>query len=60
MMRVKSCSAYLMGLTTYGNYNIEDTVSFTVYIPKTDEHLQLSLSYSAAAYGLLCQCRKGT
>lgn len=25
----------------FGNYNIEDTADFTVYIPKTDPHLQL-------------------
>ena len=33
-----------MGLTTYGNYNIEDTADFTVYIPKTDEHFMTSLA----------------
>ena len=31
----------LWALTTFGNYNIEDTADFTVYIPKTDPHLQL-------------------
>lgn len=36
MVEVKSRGAYLMGLTNYGNYNIEDTSDFTVYIPKTD------------------------
>lgn len=36
MVEVKSRGAYLMGLTTYGNYNMEDTADFTVYIPKTD------------------------
>ena len=44
MVEVKSRGAYLMGLTTYGNYNIEDTVDFTVYIPKTDEHFAASLA----------------
>ena len=44
MVECKSRGAYLMGLTTYGNYNIEDTVSFTVYIPKTDEHFATSLA----------------
>lgn len=44
MVEVKSRGAYLMGLTTYGNYNIEDTVDFTVYIPKTDEHFTTSLA----------------
>ncbi len=44
MVECKSRGAYLMGLTTYGNYNIEDTVSFTVYIPKVDEHFATSLA----------------
>ncbi len=39
-----SRGAYLMGLTSYGNYSIEDTVNFTVYIPKTDEHFTTSLA----------------
>ena len=43
LVEVKSRGAYLMGLTTYGNYSIEDTVDFTVYIPKTDEHFTASL-----------------
>ena len=44
MVEVKSRGAYLMGLTTYGNYNIEDTADFTAYIPKTDEHFAASLA----------------
>ena len=44
MVEVKSRGAYLMGLTTYGNYNVEDTADFTVYIPKTDEHFTTSLA----------------
>ena len=44
LVEVKSRGAYLMGLTTYGNYSIEDTVDFTVYIPKTDEHFTASLA----------------
>ena len=44
LVEVKSRGAYLMGLTTYGNYNIEDTVDFTVYIPTTDEHFTASLA----------------
>lgn len=44
MVEVKSRGAYLMGLTSYGNYNIEDTADFTVYIPKTDEHFAASLA----------------
>lgn len=44
MVEVKSRGAYLMGLTTYGNYSIEDTAEFTVYIPKTDMHFTPSLA----------------
>ena len=44
MVECKSRGAYLMGLTTFGHYNIEDTADFTVYIPKTDEHFATSLS----------------
>ena len=40
MVECKSRGAYLMGLTTFGNYNIEDTADFTVYMPKTDPILQ--------------------
>ena len=44
MVECKSRGAYLMGLTTYGHYNIEDTTDFTVYIPKTDPHFATSLA----------------
>ena len=53
MVECKSRGAYLMGLTTYGNYNMEDTADFVTYIPKTDPH-------SAAADGILCVCGEGT
>ncbi len=36
MIEVQSRGAYLMGLTSYGHYGMEDTADFTVYIPKTD------------------------
>lgn len=44
MVECKSRGAYLMGLTTFGNYNTEDTADFTVYIPKTDPHFATSLA----------------
>ena len=44
MVEVKSRGAYLMGLTSYGNYSIEDTADFTVYIPRSDEHFLTSLA----------------
>lgn len=44
MVEVKSRGAYLMGLTTYGNYNIEDTADFSVYVPKTEPYFMTSLA----------------
>ena len=44
MVECKSRGAYLMGLTTYGNYYIEDTADFVTYIPKTDPHFATSLA----------------
>ena len=44
MVECKSRGAYLMGLTSYGHYNIEDTADFTIYVPKTDEHFAASLA----------------
>ncbi len=44
MAECKSCGAYLMGLTTYGNYEVEDQVNFAVYVAKMDEHYVGSLA----------------
>ena len=44
MVECKSRGAYLMGLTTYGNFNIEDTADFVTYIPRTDPHFATSLA----------------
>ena len=44
MVECKSRGGYLMGLTVYGNYNIEDTADFVTYIPKTDPHFAASLA----------------
>ena len=61
MVECKSRGAYLMGLTTYGRYETEDHVDFTVYVPKVDEHfigslavipLQLIGYYVSVAKGL--------
>lgn len=61
MVECKSRGAYLMGLTTYGNYTIEDMAEFVTYIPKTDVHFTTSLAviplqlmgyYVAVARGL--------
>ena len=44
MVETGSRGAYLMGLTTAGNYNMEDIANFCVFIPKTDEHFTTSLA----------------
>ena len=44
MVECKSRGAYLMGLANFGQYNIEDTADFTVYIPKTDPLFATSLA----------------
>ena len=44
MVECKSRGAYLMAVTSYGNYSIEDTADFVVYIPKTDPHFMPSLA----------------
>ena len=61
MVECKSRGAYLMGITTYGHYEMEDTADFVTYIPKVDHHfigslavipLQLIGYYISAAKGL--------
>lgn len=61
MLECKRRGVYLMGLTTYGNYAIEDQVDFTVYVLRVDEHfvgslavvpLQLIGYYASVAKGL--------
>ena len=44
MVECKSRGAYLMGLTTYGHYEVEDLAQFTTYIPTMDEHFVGSLA----------------
>ncbi len=61
MEECRARGAYLMGVTSNGNYNVEDYVNFTIYVPKTDEHfagslavipLQLLGYYTSIARGL--------
>ena len=61
MVETKSRGAYLMGLTSYGNYGVEDTVNFAAYVAKTDPlfaasvvvvPLQLLGYYLSASRGL--------
>ena len=61
MAECKARGAYLLGVTTEGNYSVEDSVSFTIYVPRTDEHFMGSLAviplqllgyYTSVAKGL--------
>ena len=44
MVEVRARGGYLAALTVDGNFNVEDTANFTVYIPKTDPHFMASLA----------------
>lgn len=44
MAEVKARGAYIMGVTNYGNYDMEDTADFTVYVPKTNPYFTTSLA----------------
>ena len=44
LVECKSRGAYLMGLTCYGNYSIEDTADVAVYVPRTDPLFTASLA----------------
>ena len=61
LTEARSRGAYLMGLTSYGQYAIEDTANFTVYVPRTEAlfatsvavvPLQLLAYYISCARGL--------
>jgi len=43
LVEVKARGAYVMALTTYGNYSMEDTAEFVSYVPKIDPHFATSL-----------------
>ena len=44
LLECKSRGAYLMALTSNGNFSIEDSADFVIYIPKTDPHFAASLA----------------
>ena len=61
MEECRARGAYLMGVTSNGYYSVEDSVNFTIYVPRTDEHfagslavipLQLLGYYTSVARGL--------
>ena len=61
MAECKARGAYLLGVTSEGRYSVEDSVNFTIYVPRADEHfigslavipLQLLGYYISVAKGL--------
>ena len=44
LLECKSRGAYLMAMTSNGNFSIEDSADFVIYIPKTDPHFAASLA----------------
>ena len=44
MVEVKTRGAYLCGITSAGNYSMEDTADFVLYVPKSDEHFMATLT----------------
>ena len=44
LVETKSRGSYLAAVTSYGNYSIEDSADFTVYVPATDEHFMATLA----------------
>ena len=61
MAECKARGAYLMGVTADGNFGVEDSVNFAIYVPRADEHfigslavipLQLLGYYTSVAKGL--------
>ena len=44
MAECKARGAYLMGVTVNGKYSVEDSVNFTIYVPRADEHFIGSLA----------------
>ena len=44
LVEVRSRGATVLGLTQYGNYNMEDIADFTIYVPKTNDYFTTSLA----------------
>ena len=60
MVECKSRGAFLMGLTTFGHYEIEETADFVLYVPKIDQHFAASLAIiPLQLLGYYVSCAKG-
>ena len=44
LVEVKSRGASVLGLTSYGNYSMEDIADFTIYVPRTRDYFTTSLA----------------
>lgn len=44
LVEVRSRGASVLGLTSYGNYSMEDIADFTIYVPKTEDYFTVSLA----------------
>ncbi len=60
LVETKARGAYLMALTSFGNYAIEDTADFVVYVPKINELFSASLAVvPLQLLGYYVSCARG-
>ncbi|MCR5256362.1 MAG: glutamine--fructose-6-phosphate transaminase (isomerizing) [Acetatifactor sp.] len=60
IVEVKSRGAFVFGVTSAGNYTMEDVADFTVYVPKTNELFMTSLTViPLQLFAYYVSCAKG-
>ena len=60
LVETKTRGSYLMALTSFGNYSIEDQADFVVYVPKIDDHFAASLAIiPLQLMGYYVSCARG-
>ncbi len=60
LVETKTRGAYLMALTSFGNYSIEDSADFVVYVPKINELFTASLAIiPLQLLGYYVSCARG-
>ena len=60
MVECKARGAYLMGLASYGKYEVEDQCNFVTYVPTIDPHFAASLAViPLQLLGYYISCAKG-
>ena len=60
LVETKARGAYLMALTSFGNYAIEDSADFVVYVPKINELFAASLAVvPLQLLGYYVSCARG-